>query len=408
MRILHTADWHLGQTLKGFSREHEHRAVLDGLVALVRERAIDAVLIAGDIFDHPIPSGQSQLLFYETLVRLNAARPGIQIVVTAGNHDNAGRLEAPRPLLASLNVHIIGNVRRPGGVLDANHHLVTLKGADGRAAADVLAVSHPTASCLPVLPRAMGEAAPIAKAVAALYHELHDAVRPRLTGAPLIVMGHLHVAGAEESEGAERRILAGGQHAVPPSVFPVDAAYVALGHLHKPQSCGRDTIRYSGALLPLSASEHAYRHGVSIVTLDSGKAAVEHVTLARPVAFHRLPATGDVRLDQLQAAFAALSLDAALPLERQPFVHLHLARDGLSADYRSEAERISQAFAVRVVDVSVTPLPMSAAAQSNGQSFIRLVDRVPDDLFRAAYERTHGAAPQQAHLDMFHRIAAEA
>lgn len=406
MRILHTADWHIGQTLKGFSREHEHRAVLDQLVELVREREIDAILVAGDVFDHPIPSGAAQLLLYETLVRLNASRPGIQIVITAGNHDNAARLEAPRPLLSSLNVHVIGNVRRPGGKLDASNHLVTLKDREGRPAVDVLAVSHPTASCLPVLPRAMGEAAPIAKAVEALYRELHEAVTPRLSGAPLIVMGHLHVAGAIESEGAERRILAGGQHAVPSSVFPASAAYVALGHLHKPQTCGRDTVRYSGSLLPLSASEHDYAHGVSIVTIDSGKAAVEHVPLQRPVAFHRIPATGAIRLDDLPTALTALKADASLPLERQPFVHIHLAREGLNADFRADSERIAQAHAIRVVDITVAPLPVAATSDSSA-AFVRLVDRAPDELFRAAFERTHGSAPQQAHLDMFHRIAAE-
>jgi DNA repair protein SbcD/Mre11 len=406
MRILHTADWHLGQTLKGFTREHEHREVLEQLVAIVRDRDIDAVLVAGDVFDHPIPSGQSQLMFYETLVRLNAARPGIQIVVTAGNHDNAGRLEAPRPLLSSLNVHIVGNVRRPGGVLDASHHLVTLKDRNGKAAADILAVSHPTASCLPVLPRAMGEAAPIAKSVEALYQELYEAVRPRLTGAPLIVMGHLHVAGAIESEGAERRILAGGQHAVAPSVFPASAAYVALGHLHKPQTCGSDTVRYSGSLLPLSASEHDYNHGVAVLTLADGKITTEHVALKRPVAFVRLPAKGTVRLEELAEQFTALNLDAKLPLERQPFVHIHLARDGLSADYRAEAERIAQAHAVRVVDISLAAMPSAGAPTA--VPFVRLVDRAPDDLFRAAFERVHGQPPQQAHLDVFHRIAAEA
>jgi DNA repair protein SbcD/Mre11 len=406
MRILHTGDWHLGQTLKSFARDHEHRQVLDQIVAVAGARDVDAIIIAGDVFDHPIPSGQSQLMFYETLVRLNAARPGIQIVVTSGNHDNASRLESPRPLLSSLNVHVVGNVRRPGGVLDADRHLIQLKDKTGRVAADVLAVSHPTASCLPVLPREMGEAAPIAKSVAMLYAELLEAVRPRLSGAPLIVTGHLHVAGAIESEGSERRILAGGQHAVPPSVFPEQAAYVALGHLHKAQSIGRETIRYSGSLLPLSASEQGYTHAVTLVTLKDGVATSEQIALTRPVPFIRVPEQGDVRLDDLAARLTALNLDAKLPIDRQPFAQIRLAREGLSADYRMEAERIAQAFPIRVVDIVVAPLAEVASVAM--PSFIRLAERAPEDLFRAAFERTHGAQPSAQHMDVFHRIAAEA
>ncbi len=85
---------------------------------------------------------------------------------------------------------------------------------------------------------------------------------------PFVLTGHLHVAGGIESEGAERRILVGGQHAVPPDVFPAEASYVALGHLHKAQAVGRETVRYSGSLIPLSATEIPYAHGVTLVSVD--------------------------------------------------------------------------------------------------------------------------------------------
>lgn len=405
MRVLHTGDWHIGQTLKSFDREHEHRAVLGQIAEIVAAREVDALIVAGDVFDSPNPSGASLKLFYDTLVALARARPGLSIVLTAGNHDAAGRLEAPRALLASLNVHVTGNVRRPGGRLDAAQHYVPLRDANGHIAAEVLAVSYPTAACLPILPRGEGEdAAPIARAVAALYAELLAGIRPLRTGAPLIVTGHLHVAGAIESEGAERRILVGGQHAVPTSVFPSEAAYVALGHLHKAQAIGRETVRYCGSLLPLSASEQAYAHSVTLLTVDGGATVVEQVRVKRPVPFLRLPDSGDVRLDELGDRLAALALDPELPAERRPFIDIRLARDGLDADFRTRAERILEAFPLRLVDLRVTPRPEEPGVAA-AEGFVRLAERKPEDLFKLAFARAHGTEPTPAHLDVFHRVA---
>jgi exonuclease SbcD len=110
IRVLHTADWHIGQTLRGYSREYEHARVFDQLIGIVAEREIDALLVAGDIFDSQNPSGEAQRLFYETIERLHRARPAMKTIITAGNHDAAGRLEAPHPLLARFNVRVVGNV----------------------------------------------------------------------------------------------------------------------------------------------------------------------------------------------------------------------------------------------------------------------------------------------------------
>jgi DNA repair protein SbcD/Mre11 len=407
MRILHTGDWHIGQTLKSFGREHEHRAALDQIVSLVADREVDAMIVAGDVFDSPNPSGASQLLFYETLARLNRARPGMTIVITAGNHDSAGRLEAPRPLMNALNVHVVGSVRRPEGTLDASRHVIALRDAKGRIGAEVLAVSHPTAACLPILAREDGEAQPISRAVHAMYHDLYAAARSSLSGAPLIVTGHLHVAGAVESEGAERRILVGGQHAVPTTVFPEAAAYVALGHLHKAQWVGGETVRYCGSILPLSATEQSYDHGVSLLTVADARISVEHVSIKRSVPFLRIPAHGDLRLDELAGHLAGLKLDATLSPDQQPFAQVRLARVGLGAGFRADAERIAAAFPLRIVDLGVTPAeadPVAAAPDP----FVRLAERLPEDLFRKAFERVHKTQPSAAHLDVFHRIAADA
>ena len=411
MRILHTADWHIGQTLAGYGREHEHRAVLANLCAIAAERAVDALIVAGDIFDHQNPSGEAQRLFYETIVALKRARPEMTIVITAGNHDAAGRLEAPRALFDPMDVHIIGTVRRIEGRIDAARHLVPLRAPGGEIAAHVLAVSYPTPACLPPfssLEIANGHS-PIIEATRALYAELTERSGAGRDGLPFLVTGHLHVAGGIESEGAERRILVGGQHAVPSAVFPDAAAYVALGHLHKAQAVGRETIRYSGSLLPLSATELSYSHGVTLLTLDGAKVGIEHIPVARPVPFLRLPVKGEMLFDTLADRLAALELPPDLPIEWRPFVQLWFARDALPVGHRALADQIAEKFPVRIVDQKLAPAAETGAAPSDANTTARLRDLDPEELFRQAFARAHnGVEPAPAHLDAFHQAAASA
>lgn len=409
MRIIHTADWHIGQTLRGYQREHEHRAVLNELTHIVTIREADALIVAGDVFDSQNPSGESQRLFYESLVKLHRARPGMQIIITAGNHDAAGRLEAPRALLGGIGVSVTGNVSRVNGKVDAGRHLVAVRSATNEIAAHVLAVSHPTAACLPVLPKTDGTEASPAERARALYSDLMEAARPDASGLPLIVTGHLHVAGGIESEGAERRILVGGQHAVPPDIFPAEAAYVALGHLHKAQTFKGDRVRYSGSLLPLSATELPYRHGVTLLTLDSGGvSSIEHIELQRPVDFLKLPEAGEAKLEEFGDRLKALDLDPALPLDLRPFIQVRLCRDGLGPGFRAEADRIAEQFPVRLVDLRLSARVDAAEAKNTAAAIVRLADRAPEELFRDAFQRAHDAAPDARHLEIFHKAFAEA
>lgn len=408
IRILHTADWHIGQTLRGFSREHEHRKVFERLEEIVVERDVDALVIAGDVFDSQNPSGEAQQLFYNTLVRLSRAHPRMAMVIAAGNHDAAGRLEAPRPLLEAFNIRVVGNVRRREGRVEAARHLIPIADASGAVAAHVLAVSYPTAACLPNLTRLDGEAgSPVIAGVRSLYAELVDTLRGPMDGLPFVLTGHLHVAGGIESEGAERRILVGGQHAVPHDVFPAEASYVALGHLHKAQAVGRDTVRYSGSLIPLSATELPYAHGVTLVSLDGPTVQSEHIFIDRPVPFVRLPEAGDMRLSELGDHLAAMDLSSDLLIHERPFVQVRLARDGLSPGFREEVDRIAESFPVRIVDTRVAAIPETLNDVTFADPMIRLAERDPEDLFKLAFERAFGVAPDPAHLDVFHRARAE-
>ena len=128
IRILHTADWHLGQTFFGYDRTEEHKVFLNWLAEEIRQKEIDALIIAGDVFDVSNPSAASQSMYYQFIYRVTAENPYLQIVIVAGNHDSAARLEAPLPLLQAMRTEVRGVVRKlEGGEIDYDHLTVELK-----------------------------------------------------------------------------------------------------------------------------------------------------------------------------------------------------------------------------------------------------------------------------------------
>jgi len=413
LRILHTADWHLGQTLRGYSRDFEHTAVLNSLVEIVQDKEIDVLLVAGDIFDSQHPSGESQALFYRTLARLHAARPEMSVVIIAGNHDSAGRLEAPRPLLESFNVSIVGNVRRLEGRIDTSRHLRAITSASGDPILHVLALSYPTYACLPPISSAEieEEESNVIRSVRVLYDELHEELAPRLSGLPFVVMGHLHVRGGTTSEGAERRILVGGQHAVPYNIFPEEAAYVALGHLHKAQSLGpKQIVRYSGSLIPLSATEQPYQHGVSLITLDGSVVSWEHIEIRRPVEFFSIGGDGSgVRLSELADHLRQLGLPPEIEPQLRPFVQIRLSRQGLGAGFHEQIERIAAEFPVRIVEARPDLLPQTTDLPDTTSALTHSLAQIsPEEMFRKAFRRASKDDPTTQHLEVFHRAYTEA
>ncbi|NLH82179.1 MAG: exonuclease subunit SbcD [Phyllobacteriaceae bacterium] len=400
IRLLHTADWHLGQTLMGWSRENEHEAALASLVEIAVARDVDALIVAGDVFDTQNPSERAEATLFRTLVELRHRLPAITVVVLAGNHDPAGRIEAPRPLLAELGVHVIGRVRRRDEALDLDRHLIRLAPRAGGPDVHVLALPHLGPASLPPFDRHGEEpGSPVVRAVRAFHDAAIASARARIGATPLVVTGHLTVGGGLESEGAERRILIGGEHAVPSDLFPSDLAYVALGHLHRPQAVGRPTVRYAGSLFPLSATERDYDHGVSLVEIDADGSRVEHVSIPRPVGFLRLPARGAMVLADVDAALTGLDLAPDLPLERRPFVQFSIRLEAPAPGLKADLDRIAAAHPVRNVGHLVER--PDRAAEPPAPVPRDLADVAPEDLFARAFLETHGFEPDARHRARF-------
>lgn len=270
IRILHTADWHLGQTFFGYDRVEEHTHFLQWLVRELKENKIDVLLIAGDIFDVSNPSAASQHMFYRFIRQVTEENPKLQLVVVAGNHDSAARLEAPLPLLQEMRTEIRGIVRRHEGEIDYDHLIVELKNSEGEVEALCLAVPFLRQGDYLVVTT---DGNPYAEGVKELYARLQErALQRRKDGQALVAVGHLQATGSEiaERDFSERTII-GGLECVSPDTFTEQIAYTALGHIHKSQRVsGRENVRYAGSPLPMSFAEREYHHGVVIVTLAEG------------------------------------------------------------------------------------------------------------------------------------------
>lgn len=404
MRILHSADWHIGQTLNGWSREAEHRAFLAHLGEILLREQVDALLVAGDVFDGLNPSGEAQRLLYGALAGYLRANPQLQIVLTSGNHDPAQRLEAPEAVLRELGVHVLGTLRRGPGGVDLGRHLIALRDASGQIRAQVLALPFLRQADLPGLRLGAeaGSGGAVTRALRALLAETVARAQAIAGDVPLLAMAHLTCAGGLESAGAERRILIGGDHAVPPDVFPPALAYVALGHLHKPQSLDGGRVRYSGSPFPLSASEIGYDHGVTLLDLDTG-AAPRHIPLPRPVPVLRLPARGTAPLPEILAALEALPPGAPARAEG-PFLYLALSADRPVTEITAALEAALEALPLRLAGLTITRPETATAAAPPPQDLSRTT---PEALFAMAFRDLHGCDPEPRHLGAFRDALSE-
>jgi exonuclease SbcD len=369
LRFFHTADWHLGQTFHGYERDHEHAAFLAWLLARLVERRPQALLLAGDVFDTVNPSAPAQRRFFRFLADAHRALPDLQVVLTAGNHDAAARLEAPAALFEAFNVHVVGTVpRQPDGAFDHDRFIIPLRGEAGEVEALALAVPFLRPAEVPVLPDAPH---PYLDGIRALYHEatrhavaLREARHP---GATLIALGHCHLTAGRETLDSERRLIIGGAEALAPETFPAELAYVALGHLHLPQAFDGGRIRYCGSPLPLSFSERAYAHQILEVTLDQGR--VREVTphlIPRTVALLRLPARDAAPLHDLLPELAALPAAADLPSSAWPYLEINVLDDGPDPTRRRQLENALVNKAARLAAIRLHAPTRSAEPAADG------------------------------------------
>ena len=260
MRILHTADWHLGKTIKGVDFQADMELFFTWLLDTIREQSIDVLLVSGDVFDLANPSQQSLNAYYNFLLRLLQTRPACSAVITAGNHDAPGLLDAPGGILRLQDLHVVGAVRDHV----ADHFVAIRKGTEAVVVAAVPFLrDKDIRSALP----GEGYQDKIEQTrigIARFFQRINAHYTEHFAGVPYILMGHLFAQGVQVSE-SEREVQVGNLAGVEAGIFGDEPHYVALGHIHKPQYVGSYKVRYAGSPIPLSFSERNDRKTVVLL-----------------------------------------------------------------------------------------------------------------------------------------------
>ena len=274
MKILHTSDWHLGHEHYNYNRQDEFEDFFLQLRDIVRREQPDAMLVSGDIYHSSIPIISTQTMYVEAILDIHEACPEMEIIVTAGNHDSASRLEVDRLLWDHFRVRVVGNlVRTPDGV-DLDRHVFVIPGKG-----IVAAVPHVFKQNFPP------STDPSVDRQEAFYHALMQHVEERNTdGLPVVLMAHLAVKDMKDGNSPDE---AGGMEFEPLDILGEGYDYAALGHIHHPRFISKESkkARYCGSPLAITFRE-SYEHSVTIAQVEHGKEPVVDIIplhLMRPV-----------------------------------------------------------------------------------------------------------------------------
>ncbi len=401
LRLLHTADWHLGHSLHDMSREYEHDRFLEWLLDTLSTERIDCLVIAGDIFDVANPSSAAQRQWYRFLRQARQRMKALDIVAIAGNHDSAARLEAPLPLLEELRIHVVGKVPRNDGGLDLDRLLIPLTDSTGDTTAWCLAVPFLRPSDLP---RVEGADDDLVEGVRALYTQLIEEAQSKCeAGQALVVTGHCYMKTATLSELSERKILGGNQHALPADIFSDAVSYVALGHLHYGQAvAGHKHIRYSGSPIPLSMDEVGYKHQVAIATFDGGSLTeVQTPEVRRSVGLKRIPKDGPQEREAVLALLA--ELPAAEDESPAPYLEVRVRMERPDSSLRRLVTEALEGKHARFVKLTVE---YTGSGKSLAQQLPKkqLQDLQVEDVFRQLYASRYEGEPSEDLMECFHAI----
>ena len=273
MKLLHTSDWHLGQYFMMKTREHEHHQFLSWLIATVNEQKVDAVIVAGDIFDSASPASYARKLYADFVVQLQQSYCS-QLVIVSGNHDSVAVLNESKSLLNALNVSVLAGLSE-----DLSEHLISLKDKNGEQQALMCALPFLRAN--DVMVSEQGSSAEhkqqsLQQGIADTYQSLYDLAVNKIkedkspANTAIIASGHLTTVGCSISDSV-REIYIGTLTAFPAALFPA-FDYIALGHLHKAQRVQKsDIIRYCGSPIPLSFDESKQTKKINIIEFTDNK-----------------------------------------------------------------------------------------------------------------------------------------
>lgn len=379
MRFLHTGDWHLGKTLRGRSRHDEHRGALLQIADAAADANVDAVLVAGDVYDSTMPPADAEALAFEFLARLADRR--IACVLIAGNHDHPQKLGALRALLENLHIHVRAEVLRPeaGGVVE-------LASRDGTERALVGALPFvPERSIVTAEAVMAGENEPHARYAARLERVLAALAASFGAGTVNLLLAHVLVAGARFGTG-ERQLHLGEIFAVHADKLPASATYAALGHLHRPQEIVGAPCRaaYSGSPIELDFGEREQHKRAVLVEARPGL----------PASLTDVPLSAGRRLLDVRGTLAQLEG------ERERIVDAFVRATVVVPEPTPGIEERVRAILPDAVEVR-QEWPRDSATGAAAAAAAAPRPRDAAELFAAYYRREHDAPPPPAVAELF-------
>lgn len=416
MKVLHTADWHIGQLFYEYDRTYEHEQFLKWLTETLCTEKIDLLLISGDVFDISNPSASSIRLFYTFLNNATRKCPDLQIIITAGNHDSASRLEAPSPLLESSRIHIVGTIERQGdGLIHYDKISIPILDHTNQITGWCLAIPYLRAGDYPKPDKDHPEEIKYHSYTAGVelfYKEAHAFIMNKKTKDQFVLaMGHLHAAQAEitDMDQAERAIM-GGLECISASAFHPDLLYVALGHIHKAQKIGGEQrIRYSGSPLPLSFSELNYKHQVlSFEVTAGGIDQIMPIEVPVSVPLIRVPqkhAPLPAVIQELEKLPDASTLQPDL---YPPFLEIRILLDEPRPGLRHQIEKALEGKNIRLAKIDVKYPSRKAEDNHYGNMEENLGELTPEEVFSRTYSAQFQSPPPQELSRLFKQAAIEA
>lgn len=381
MRFLHTGDWHVGKRLRGRSREQEIVAALDELVAMATDSQADAVLVAGDVYEHRTVAPEADEIVFDALIRLRDT--GARAVLIPGNHDSWQRWEALGKLLSPLGITAVPRVLRPenGGVIE-------VPSRDGSEAALV--------ACVPFVPeRRFGDAASLFDDRASAFTAYDEGMGAVFAGMARafrrdrvnVLMAHTMIDGARTG-GGEQELTIGMTYAVSPARLPGTASYVALGHLHRPQAlpAAPSPARFAGSLLQLDFGEVEQDKSIVLVEAKAGK----------PPKVHEMPLSAGRKLLDVRGTLDQVLTQAAKVGDA--YLRVHVDTQG---PVPGLADRVREGLP-NAVWVEPVYEREEGVRPDDGMRSLQ-----PRDQFLHYFRHAHGAAPERKLMEAFDAVYAD-
>ncbi|MCQ2334343.1 MAG: exonuclease subunit SbcD [Paludibacteraceae bacterium] len=424
MKIIATSDWHLGNLFHGNDRLAEHKHFLQWLLETLQAEQPDGLLIAGDVFDNGNPSASAQSAYYEFLADATQKCPQMQIVITAGNHDSANRLEAPRALLSRHKVEIRGMVHRSWKqaeeseldakgtqagegsrwVNDYDDLIIPMTGADGQTIS-ILAVPYLRSDVV----QNSNYSAGVTEFMKELTHRAHELYPGRFT----LMMAHMYAKGADiATRDASEKIVIGGQEEVNMEGWTEHPDYLTCGHIHKRQHLwGTDWARYTGSVLPMSFAEIDYQHGVDMLTIsDNKQMEIAHLAYTPQHKLRILPQSEEglspKKMQRLIQSELPDRIDGKLD-DTYEYIVLKVKQDKISNDDIQELETIIATKNVVLCKIQKVIATMDLTTISGGKEIHSLEDilnRDPMETLQEAFVVKHNTPMSEHQQQMLREI----